>query len=152
MKPFPKGMIDVEGKRNFRVSNMGRSLSAEYYPQRDQVSSPQRSSQTFDHCPSGCHGPQLRALKASHGKRGQQRGSLKRRQGDGHGFSCNLVGRAEQVHGLEGDPIEDFFVEDLGLEPPTEVSGGRATRHGEHGEVVKEFGNGDFITADLYGN
>ena len=108
MKPSPKGMIDVEGKRNFRVSNMERSLSAEYYPQRDQVSSPQRSSQTPDHCPSGCHGPQLRALQASHGKRGQQQGPLKRRQGDGHGFNCNLVGRAEQWHGLEGDPIEDL--------------------------------------------
>ena len=123
MQPFPKGMIDVEGKRNFRVSNMERSLSAEYYPQRDQVSSPQRSSQNPDNCPSGCHGPQLRALKASHGKRGQRRGLSKRRQGDGHGFNCNLVGRAEQWHGLEGDPIEDFSGEDLGLEPPTEVSG-----------------------------
>ena len=123
MQPFPKGMIDVEGKRNFRVSNMERSLSAEYYPQRDQVSSPQRSSQNPDNCPSGCHGPQLRALKASHGKRRQRRGLSKRRQGDGHGFNCNLVGRAEQWHGLEGDPIEDFSGEDLGLEPPTEVSG-----------------------------
>ena len=127
MQPFPKGMIDVEGKRNFRVSNMERSLSAEYYPQRDQVSSPQRSSQNLDNCPSGCHGPQLRALKVSHGKRRQQQGLSKRRQGDGHGFNCNLVGRAEQWHGLEGDPIEDFSVEDLGLEPPTEVLG--AGRH-----------------------
>ena len=127
MQPFPKGMIDVEGKRNFRVSNMERSLSAEYYPQRDQVSSPQRSSQNPDNCPSGCHGPQLRALKVSHGKRRQQQGLSKRRQGDGHGFNCNLVGRAEQWHGLEGDPIEDFSVEDLGLEPPTEVLG--AGRH-----------------------
>ena len=127
MKLSPKGMIDVEGKRNLRVSNMERSLSAEYYPQRDQVSSPQRSSQNLDNCPSGCHGPQLRALKVSHGKRRQQRGLSKRRQGDGHGFNCNLVGRAEQWHGLEGDPIEDFSVEDLGLEPPTEVLG--AGRH-----------------------
>ena len=127
MQPFPKGMIDVEGKRNRRVSNMERSLSAEYYPQRDQVSSPQRSSQNLDNCPSGCHGPQLRALKVSHGKRRQQQGLSKRRQGDGHGFNCNLVGRAEQWHGLEGDPIEDFSVEDLGLEPPTEVLG--AGRH-----------------------
>ena len=38
-----------------------------------------------------------------------------------------MVGRAEQWHGLEGDPIEDFSVEDLGLEPPTEVLG--AGRH-----------------------
>ena len=120
-------MIDVEGKRNFRVSNMERSLSTEYYPQRDQISSPQRSSQHPDNCPSGCHGPQLRALKVSHGKRRQQRGLSKRRQGDGHGFNCNLVGRTEQWHGLEGDPIEDFSVEDLGLEPPTEVLG--AGRH-----------------------
>ena len=120
---------------------MERSLSADYYPQRDQVSPPQRSSQTLDNCPSGL--PRDRgfgALQVSHGKKAQGRALQRRRQGDGHAQRSQLLGRAAQWHGLEDDPIEDVSFEDLRLEPPRKVSGTGQTSHGREGIDVAAFG------------
>eukprot|EP00435_Cladocopium_sp_Y103_P045743 s70_g13.t1 len=111
------GMTNVKGEGNREVSNMERRRSADYYPQRENVSSSQRSSQTPNHCPTGCQigcGAQT-GRAACHGLHREQHrqqgprcsGELRLGPSDAHGA---LSGSFQQV-GLEagagGAAMED---------------------------------------------